>query len=238
MDKEHILAEIRRTAEANGGKPLGSARFSGETGITESDWCGKYWVRWGDALGEAGFSPNVLTPALSDEHLSENLALLIRELGHYPVLREMKLHRRKDHTFPSHSTYQNRGTKSELVRMVREFCETHEGYEDILEIIAPLVTEEAEPTASTEKAPVVGHVYLIKSGKFYKIGYSAAVGRREYELALQLPEKPTTVHTIETDDPAGIEAYWHRRFADKRKNGEWFELDRADVAAFKRRKYM
>lgn len=54
MDKEGIIAEIRRTAAENGGAPLGQERFERETGISVGVWRGRYWLRWSQALEEAG----------------------------------------------------------------------------------------------------------------------------------------------------------------------------------------
>ena len=81
-----------------------------------------------------------------------------------------------------------------------------------------------------------GYVYLFKHGsrREYKIGRTNNAIRREGEIAIELPEAVQPVHVIKTDDPSGVEMYWHRRFAEKRKKGEWFELNAADVAAFKR----
>ncbi len=78
----------------------------------------------------------------------------------------------------------------------------------------------------------------MKSAKYYKIGKANLAARRHRELAIQMPERLIFVHEIKTDDPFGIEAYWHNRFAEKRRNGEWFELSKDDVAVFKRRKFM
>src|SRR5438105_10811846 len=100
MKKEHILQEIKRTANANGGKPLGKARFFTETGIKESDWFGVHWARWGDAISEAGFTPNQLQGAYEKTELLENYAKLTLELGRLPVYADLRLKARNDPEFP------------------------------------------------------------------------------------------------------------------------------------------
>src|SRR5260370_1077544 len=79
MNRQHILDEIRRTAKGNGGVPLGHKRFEQETGIRYHDWFGKHWGRWGDAVRDAGLSPNTLQDAFSDDVLIEKLIAFIRE---------------------------------------------------------------------------------------------------------------------------------------------------------------
>lgn len=239
MNKQHILQEIKRTAEANGGTPLGRLRFFRETGIKESDWKGKYWARWNDAVSEAGLEPNQKTSAYEEELLIEKFISLMRELGRFPVVAEIRMKVRTDPNFPNDKTFGRFGSKPEFAAKILDYCRSRSGYDDVTALCAPIASHpSAEPDAEDESHVVIGCVYLMKSGKFYKLGRSNAAGRREYELGIQLPEKLKTVHVIRTDDPIGIEAYWHQRFEAKRKNGEWFDLDAADVAAFKRRKFM
>jgi hypothetical protein len=146
---------------------------------------------------------------------------------------------RNDPGFPHDRPFRRFGAKRELVAKLLEFCRSHDAYNDVARLCEEYVPHRPE-TAQESVAPDnnVGYVYLIKSGRFYKIGKANHAGRRNYELTIQLPEKAKEVHVIRTDDPGGIEAYWHNRFATKRKNGEWFDLDGTDVAAFKRRKFM
>jgi hypothetical protein len=237
VTKNHILEEIQRTASENGGTALGKGRFLAETGIKESDWSGKYWTRWSEAIAEAGFSPNKLNQALSDDQLLGALAKFVQELGHFPVDAELRMKARNDKGFPSTSTLKRYGGKSGVAARLLEFA-TERELPDVAGICGPVAVQEVAVAEKISTEEPFGFVYLLRSGKFHKIGRSNAVGRRERELAIQLPEKATLVHSIKTDDPAGIEDYWHRRFRDRRKNGEWFALTVADVTVFRRRRFM
>jgi hypothetical protein len=239
MTREQILSEIQRTAAANGGKPLGKARFLAETGIRESDWIGRFWVRWSDALLEAGFAPNQLNSALPDEVLLQSLAILVTELGHFPLAAELRLKARQDPDFPSHNTFRRFGTKAALAAKLRDFAEV-QNLPEVVRVAGEVAMNGPSASGATPDEPQAadGFVYLFKAGRHYKLGRTNAVGRRERELAIQLPQKLTLVHTIRTDDPAGIERYWHNRFAERRLNGEWFRLTPADVSSFRRRKFM
>ena len=75
-------------------------------------------------------------------------------------------------------------------------------------------------TGASQEAPQFvpcGHVYLPRAGSFYKIGMSRDFESRFDQIRLQLPFPVKEVHRIKTDDPEGIERYWHQRFSKKRK---------------------
>ncbi|MHB1250135.1 MAG: GIY-YIG nuclease family protein [Polaromonas sp.] len=239
MNKQHILDEIARTAVLNGGIVPGRERFFQKTGIKESDWLVKFWARWGDAVREVGFVPSKLTAPLEETALLESYVAVIREFGHLPVVSELKLKTRQTSGFPSHNTFRKFGNKAQQINKLIEYCENKPSYADVLEIARASEPADAEvPTEANSRDETIGFVYLLKANRYFKIGRSNSFDRRSRKLAIQLPERAETVHVIRTDDPIGIELYWHRRFESKRKNGEWFELDTQDVKVFRRRKFM
>jgi hypothetical protein len=231
--KQQILAEIKRTAQKNGGKPLGAARFEKETGIKSYDWA-KYWARFGDAQKEAGFTPNQFISAHPDELFIGKIINLVRKLGKFPTTREIDLARATDAELPSLGAFQRLGTKEQLIVKTIEYCKEKGGYEDIIEICLSALGKPAEEKDVSDSEINIGEVYLFKHGRFYKIGKTNDTVRRGTELRIQLPEKLDLIHSIKTDDPSGIEAYWHKRFESKRMNGEWFDLTSVDIKTFKR----
>lgn len=240
VSREQILEEIKRTAKANGGKPLGRSAFFNETGIREADWIGRFWARWNDVLKDAGFGPNKLNEAIEEQVLLERYAQLAIELGRLPVNAELRLKKKSDPSFPNDKTFARFGKKAQFLVRFKDYCSQTPAYSSLLEQIEPELEEKGELAANGPSATEAadGFVYLVKMGKHYKIGKTFSVPRRHRELALELPEQLKAVHAIRTDDPSGIEAYWHRRFQAKSTNGEWFSLSAEEVRIFKKRKFM
>lgn len=242
MTKDLILQEIKRIAAESNGKAPGQKLFFGLTGIKPYSWQGKYWLRWSDALQEAGLEANTKTEAFSDEVLLGRLCDLAIELGHYPSLTELKMKRSQDQSFPGEKAYRDRyGRKVLVVDKVRQFLTGKSRYAAVASMLPVAVEQEdnSDEAGGEDSGEFTeGYIYLIKCGKHHKIGKTKDIGRRYSQLRILLPEKSVLEHQILTDDIDGIEAYWHKRYADRRQEGEWFLLSRSDVRAFKKRKTM
>jgi hypothetical protein len=235
--RDQVVQEIRRLAKQNGGQAPGQTLFARETGITESSWRGKYWARWGDALVDAGFAPNDWNERLNSDDVLSRVIDACRHYKRLPTKSEFQLYRRIDRALPSYASIARHfDGQSGIIAALAKRAADDSALADIAAMLP--ATKAASPALSTRSnRPIEGFVYLIKSGDFYKIGRSGDAERRFKQISVALPDKAELFHTIRTDDPPGIEAYWHRRFADRRANGEWFKLSSLEVSAFKRRKF-
>ena len=234
-NRDEIVKEIQRVAKQLGRTP-GRKVFERESGIRESEWYGVIWRSWNDAVSEAGLNPNEKQSSLEPEFLLAQYSEAVRHFDRIPANVDLRMYTRYNQGFPNERTLRRHfGNKKGLLEALAKFVRSNEDYADLIELI-PESEDSSEPASESRRLPE-GYVYLLKSGKHYKIGRSDELERRVKQIAVNLPEAVTLEHAIRTDDPPGIEAYWHRRFAEKRANGEWFKLSAADLRAFKRRTF-
>lgn len=172
--KEKILNEINRLAKSNGGISPSKGIFEQETGIKESDWLGRYWTKWSDALIEAGYEPNLFgTPAYEEEYVLEKVAGFTRELGHFPNRNEIRLRKRSDPRLPTDVTIRKKfGSKQGLTAKMLVFVESNREWSDLVPIVkAELETyDNNTPELDAEASGKAGYVYLMQHGnrKEYK----------------------------------------------------------------------
>lgn len=237
--REKIISEIKRLS-AKHGRPIGRELFEKETAIAQNAWYGVFWARWGDALKEAGFDPNAKNPKTDLESYLAKLADAFRHYEKIPVTAELRMYRKIDPSMPTHSTFDNTfGGKDEMLRQLKEWVSNKPNYADVATMLEA-IDDEPETEAVSETSTKDGWVYIIQYGDSYKIGAGSDLERRVKQVTTKLPDNGELIHAIRTDDPFGIENYWHKRFAEKRakNNSEFFKLSIQDVRAMKRRKFM
>ena len=127
---------------------------------------------------------------------------------------------------------------------------THDEYQDLVEglnrffafyepeTIKAFNTERAQRQSliaqgweKPKRSPVAGHVYLIRAENgLYKIGKAKNITARLKPFGVDFPMKWDLVYSFSSGDYSLAEEALHRRFADKRGIGEWFQLLPEDVA--------
>ena len=236
MTKDAILRLLRDIAEAEGGD-VSFRRFRDLSGVKEKQVVGAHWATWNDAKREAGLATaQFVIPRIQDESVVPAFAALLVQLGKWPTESQMRLAKRRDKAIPSVKVLSRLTTDREFLKKLRAHCETRQ---ELASVVGLVVAKSAKRVHLDGGAVVTtGYVYMMRSGRRYKIGFTSSSSRRHREVRLDLPERTDVVHSIETDDPKGIEAYWHNRFAEKRiRDTEFFVLTSTDVAAFKKRKF-
>jgi AcrR family transcriptional regulator len=174
---------------------------------------------------------------LSSDLVLDKYAEVCRHYGKPPSSAELRFYARENPDFISHNTFSKHfGSKDRLIAALRDRA-IERGDEDLIVMLPEPKARSTSIEDAGSKSVSEGWVYLLQSGNHYKIGRSDELEKRVKQISIALPAKVELVHAIKTDDPPGIEGYWHRRFAQQRANGEWFKLSHADVRAFKRRKY-
>jgi len=229
---DQIIAQLKAAIDRNGGQPPSLRSFFQGTGLNQRDLVRAGWPTYGALLKSQGFQPGGMKRGYTDEEIFRPLAELALRLGHFPTQNEREVERHRNSAFPSTEAYIRRGRGALLEHALREWCEATNSFPDL---VPSLKRAGAAVRAS---GPVVkGYVYMLRdgsSGKRVKIGKESVEGARQAAAATWI-ENPKAIHRIATDDPEGIERYWHERFKKEGKHvvREWFDLLPSDIAAFK-----
>ncbi len=236
MTKAEILRLIRDFAAADGGN-IGLRRFLALSGIKEKQIIGVHWSKWNEAKNEAGLQAHAFAQAPLDLGAAvPPIAALVASLGRWPTEAEFRLAKRHDFGIPTVTVMRRLEADPSFMTRLAEFCAQRTELAHLENVVVDRARKRRAGAAPA--VAVAGYVYMMRSGKRYKIGRTSSPTRRHREVRLDLPERTDLVHSIETDDPQGIEAYWHGRFAEKRiRDTEFFSLSAADVAAFRKRKF-
>jgi hypothetical protein len=236
MERDQIIAAYRQLLKRSPKKPPGmNALLQALPGLSMHVFRGTIWRSWRSFQEEIGVEPNSKQARLPDEQVLAGLASLARKLQRIPTDADLRFERKKNPEVPSLGSVRHRAKNFESrAKLLADFCSSHTEFADVWQLLGKSANG-ADPAQQGPTArPVLGYVYLQKAGRRYKIGKTSAPHRRLGEVQLLMPDQITLLHTIETDDPSGIEAYWKKRFEAKHHRGEWYDLTADDVAAFRR----
>jgi len=235
LTKQEIIKKLQKFAKENGGKTPSEKVLFENTNIGIMGRR-RYWSNYGELVLEAGLTPNKFDKTkYSHTQLCNMFIKAIREKGKWPTRGILDVKHHNDRSFPDSTTFYSKlGLTSELAKTILEYTSDKHGYKDVVNICNSIILKSGDKLPLEDENATTGYIYLGKQHGSYKIGKSKDPNRRREDISLLGPEPFEIIHEIKTDDMNGVEKYWHERFNSKHKRGEWFNLSKADVAAFKR----
>ncbi|MDO9415386.1 GIY-YIG nuclease family protein [Pararhizobium sp.] len=204
--RDEVIKKIVALAQRNDGKPPGVERFEAETGIKRHKLLGPIWRTWADALGEAGFAPNVLNKAFSDEKILSSVLEISKAIGRFPTTGDLAFETTRRPDAPNRKTIGKRWNMVELAEALVTYAEGL-GETDVVANARQYLSTRTPRAASVEIAEdkfPSGYVYMQRHGNDYKIGFTSSLSKRGRQIQIELPQEIELVHSILTDDPSGV----------------------------------
>ena len=235
LTQEQIISEYKKLKLKLGRVP-NAREFYSETKVTD------YSARvafggnaYSKIQSEAGDEPRKFcTNGRKEYEFFEIYGRVVRELNRIPTVADW-MHRKEK---PTLSGYRHK-LKINWKQMPLAFIDwaiNKSDWEDVVDICTSYCKERKLYSENTEVLTTsYGYVYLIKANRKgqYKIGKTGSPAGRKSQLSQLDPHDRRYEHVLETNDPCGLENYWHRRFEDKKVSGEIFKLSKKDLKAFK-----
>src|ERR1700722_55869 len=172
--KESIISAYNDLVTEKGGKVIGETVFVRETQLSRYYWQGGYWRSWSAFQADAGHTPNEPNQKTEDETLLQRLAELAIDRKEIPIEADLDLKRKEDPSFPSKSCFRRWGSREALLSKLAEYCEGKPQFKVVGQLLKQGVSGNLDRRLVSNQ--IKGFVYLLRSGKYYKIGYTNAVG--------------------------------------------------------------
>jgi len=243
--KEEVIKRLQKWSAENNGRTPGEQNFYENIQIGIYDLHKLGWANWRELVVAAGLIPNKFDKTkYSSDQLCDLFIGAIREKNKWPTRGELEVKHHQDFNFPDAGTfYKKLGLvlNGDLPSTILKYIKGKKGYDDVIKVCNSSIEKNIDSEESSAIGKI-GYVYLLKSrlgsATAYKIGKTNDPERRMIELN-QPSNEQYLIWKIETDDPSGVEKYWHDRFVSKRlyphkAKTEWFKLNSSDIKSFKR----
>ena len=93
----------------------------------------------------------------------------------------------------------------------------------------PLIVFAEYKEEQSENGNKSGNIYILESSGYYKIGITKNIKSRLNSLQTANPNKIKLVHSKFISNYDEHECFLHQVFNNSKKNGEWFDLDEAQL---------